>query len=156
MSDQPATPAATPTAAPSSDLLKAFERVRQAVESLSSAKSPEFYVQMARWLVQTSHQAAALFNALPIEAGAVERMRASQSLDELCAVIVKMLTDFHDPALSHDEVRKSMDAIPPKIAEVSRHMTQALAATAGYAVADEDISLDEARDRFVKAMGVQN
>lgn len=131
---------------------RAFKDMMQVVESFSGAKTAEFYVQMAAWLLKTTQKTAATFRAIPDEKGKPDREVAAAALDALADGIQAMLRDFHDKAKAAEEVRGSMDAIPPKVEFASREMVRAMAASAGYAVTDDDITVEEARDRLVKAM----
>jgi len=138
--------------APGDSLGGIMEAVGEAAAALSSAKSPQFYLQMAQWLRQQAQRGEAMFKALPTEAGAVERAAAAQGLGLLAIAIDHMLKDFMDSTLPAEKAKAAMDAIPAKIENATKLMMRALSATAGGKVTDEEITLDEAKQRIAKAI----
>lgn len=131
---------------------RAIRDMLQVVESLSGAKSAEFYVQMAAWLVKTASKSAATYRSIDLDQGLKARETAAIALDELVSSLQAMLRDFHSSSKPADEVKVAMDAIPAKIEQASREMVRAAAATAGYAITDEDLSVEDARSRILEAM----
>lgn len=139
----------TPTAPPA-ELAKQADRFRSIGVALFAAPNPPTFLAIGARYATVCKSIATFFLNFPRKDGAVERYEVSDALVAFATELEKVLVAFQDETLDAEkDIRPMIEALAPQIEKTQARMVRALLATAGSTTSDENITLDEAKERFM-------